>query len=41
MNKLPEERPPFLGSWANVYTLVIVVLVLVIAGLYCFTKYFS
>lgn len=42
MNKLPgSERPPFLGTWTNVYALVIGVLILVITGLYFFTKNFS
>jgi len=40
MNK-PEEKPPILGTWANVYALVIGSLVLVIIGLYLFTRYFS
>lgn len=41
MNKQPGERPPFLGTWTNVYIMVVTVLVLVITGLYLFTKYFS
>jgi hypothetical protein len=36
-----EPRPPILGSWRNVYALVIGVLALLIVLFYCFTKYFE
>jgi len=35
-----EEKSPILGSWRNVYLLVVLVLVLVIAGLWLLTKTF-
>ena len=34
---MPDEPPPFLGTWRRVYTVVICYLVAVIAGLYLFT----
>ncbi len=36
-----EEQPPILKTWANVYALVIGVLVLIIVSLYLFTSYFK
>ena len=36
-----EEKPPILGSWKNIYALVIGVLAVVIISLYIFTKYFE
>lgn len=36
-----EEPSPIMGSWRNVYLLVIVTLVVVIGLLYLFTKYFA
>jgi hypothetical protein len=36
-----EEKSPILGSWRNVYALVIGVLVVVIVLLYAFTQCFK
>lgn len=36
--EMPDEPPPFLGSWKRVYTAVFFYLVAVIAGLYIFTR---
>ena len=36
-----EEPSPILGSWRNVYLLVIVTLIVVILLLYLFTLYFQ
>lgn len=36
-----EERPPFLGSWNNIYALVLGELIVIIALFYLFTKAFS
>ena len=36
-----EEQPPILGSWRNVYLLVVGVLIAVIIGLYFFTETFK
>ena len=36
-----EQKPPMLGTWKNVYALVIGVLVVVIISLYIFTQYFE
>ncbi len=41
MNHHQEEKSPILGSWRNVYALVIGVLVVVIISLYFFTSYFK
>jgi hypothetical protein len=37
----PEEKPPILGSWKNVYALVIGTLLAVIISLYFFTRYYQ
>jgi hypothetical protein len=36
MENLPEEKPPFLKTWKNVYILVIAVLAAVILLFYLF-----
>jgi hypothetical protein len=36
--QIPDEPPPFLGTWRRVYIAVAVYLALVIAGFYCFTR---
>ena len=36
-----NEKPPFLGTWKNVYILVVGALVLQIVIYYLFTKYFE
>jgi hypothetical protein len=38
---MPDEPPPFLGSWPRVYTAVVVYLALLIALCYAFTRAFS
>ena len=38
---MEQEKPPILGTWKNVYSLVVIVLVLVISMLYYFTQHFS
>lgn len=40
-SQLPDEPPPFLGSWGRVYAAVILYLALLIAVFYTFTKAFS
>jgi hypothetical protein len=39
--EMPDEPPPFLGTWPRVYTVVIVYLALLIALCYAFTRAFS
>ncbi|HWQ56986.1 MAG TPA: hypothetical protein VN442_25085 [Bryobacteraceae bacterium] len=39
--ELPDEPPPFLGTWPRVYLTVIVYLAVVIALFYWFTRWFS
>jgi hypothetical protein len=41
MNQLPDEPPPFLGTWKRVYTAVAIYLVGLIALLYWFTRTFN
>lgn len=36
-----REPPPFLGTWPRVYWAVIAYLILLISGLYLFTKAFN
>lgn len=38
---MPDEPPPFLGTWRRVYTAVLVFLSVVIAGAYLFTRAFQ
>jgi hypothetical protein len=35
---VPDDPPPFLGTWRRMYTAVLIYLVLVIAGSYLFTR---
>jgi hypothetical protein len=35
---VPDEPPPFLGTWKRVYTAVLVYLVVVIAAAYLFAR---
>ena len=39
--EMPDEPPPFLGTWPRVYTAVIVYLALLIALCYVFTRAFA
>jgi hypothetical protein len=41
MNNLPDEPPPFLGSWRRVYVTVIVYVAVLIAVFYAFTKAYN
>lgn len=41
MHNEEEEKSPILGSWRNVYALVIGVLVLIMVLLYIFTKQYQ
>ena len=38
---LPDEPPPFLGSWRRVYWAVAIYLVLIISALAIFTKVYN
>jgi len=35
--RIPDDPPPFLGSWRRIYVAVLVYLCLIIAGFYLFT----
>ena len=39
--QLPDEPPPFLGTWPRVYVAVIIYLALLIAACYGFTRMFA
>jgi hypothetical protein len=39
--EMPDEPPPFLGTWPRVYTAVLVYLAALIVLFYGFTRYFS
>lgn len=41
MTNEEEEKSPILGSWRNVYALVIAVLVVIIVLLYLFTQQYQ
>lgn len=38
---MTDDRPPFLGSWRNVYALLVIVLITEIALMYLITRYFA
>jgi hypothetical protein len=38
LREMPDDPPPFLGTWRRVYIAVLVYLVLVIAACYWFTR---
>lgn len=39
--RMPDEPPPFLGTWRRIYTLVLAYLALLITTFYIFTRIFS
>ena len=39
--QMPDEPPPFLGTWRRIYTLVLSYLALLITVFYIFTRIFS
>jgi hypothetical protein len=41
MPALPDEPPPFLGTWTRVYRAILVYLVLIILGFYVFTRIYQ
>jgi hypothetical protein len=40
-NQMPDDPPPFLGSWRNVYIGILIYLALLIVSFYVFTQAFS
>ena len=40
-SQMPDEPPPILGTWRNVYTSVLIYLVVIILSFYVFTRAFS
>ena len=39
--EVPDEPPPFLGSWGRVYAVVVAYLAALIATFYVFTRMFA
>ena len=39
--RLPDEPPPFLGTWRRVYTAIVLYLAALIAVFYLFTRAYS
>ncbi len=39
--EMPDEPPPFLGTWPRVYAAVLTYLAFVIASFYAFSRIFS
>jgi hypothetical protein len=39
--EMPDDPPPFLGTWPRVYTAVLVYLATLIVLFYAFTRFFS
>ncbi len=40
LRDVPDEPPPFLGTWRRVYVAILIYLVLIIAAAYAFTRAF-
>ena len=38
LREVPDEAPPFLGTWRRVYIGILVYLVVIIIALYLFTR---
>jgi len=38
---MPDEPPPFLGTWPRVYAAVLIYLAVLIVLFYAFTRFFS
>jgi len=38
LREVPDEAPPFLGSWRRVYVAILIYLVFVISAFYLFTR---
>jgi hypothetical protein len=39
--QMPDELPPFLGTWPRVYTAILIYLAALIVLAYGFTRFFS
>jgi hypothetical protein len=38
LREVPDEPPPFLGTWPRVYLAVLIYLIIIIASCYAFTR---
>jgi hypothetical protein len=41
LRDMPDEPPPFLGTWRHIYIAVLVYLCVIIAAAYLFTREFQ
>jgi hypothetical protein len=41
LRNLPDEPPPFLGTWRRVYIAVLIFLFVIVAAAYLFTRAFQ
>ncbi|MGA2771921.1 MAG: hypothetical protein ABSG26_14000 [Bryobacteraceae bacterium] len=41
LRDMPDEPPPFLGTWRRVYIAVLIYLCVIVAGAYWFTRAFQ
>ena len=39
--EMPDEPPPFLGTWSRVYATILIYLALLIFGFYLFTRTYA
>ena len=40
-DEMPDEPPPFLGTWRKVYIAILIYLALIITSFYAFTRAFA
>ncbi|HWC98363.1 MAG TPA: hypothetical protein VG456_16505 [Candidatus Sulfopaludibacter sp.] len=40
LRDVPDDPPPFLGTWTRVYRAILIYLVLIIAAFYAFTRFY-
>ena len=40
-DEMPDEPPPFLGTWRKVYIAILIYLALIISSFYAFTRAFA
>ncbi len=38
LREVPDEAPPFLGTWRRVYVAILIYLVVIISAFYLFTR---
>jgi hypothetical protein len=38
LREVPDEAPPFLGTWRRVYVAILIYLVVIVSAFYVFTR---